>query len=51
MNGVRILLNDLPRLRVDQPAIAVEDRDGDCVAAGGAAAFLRSLGFGRFEPA
>jgi hypothetical protein len=37
---VRVGLDDLPGHRVDQPAVAVEDRDDDRVAAGGALAFL-----------
>ena len=49
VDGVGVLLDDLPRLGVDQPAIAVEDGDGDRVAAGGALAFLGGHGFGGFE--
>src|SRR6476619_7101131 len=40
MHGMRILFNDLPGLRVDQPAVAIEDRDRDGLAAGGALALL-----------
>src|SRR5438067_3677525 len=33
---MRILLDDLAGHRIDEPAIAIEDRDDDVIAAGGA---------------
>ncbi len=49
MNRVGVLLDDLAGLGVDEAAVAVEDGDGDLVAAGGALAFLSGHGFGGFE--
>ena len=41
VNGMRVLLDDLAGLGVDQPAVTVQNRDGDVVAAGGALPVLR----------
>jgi hypothetical protein len=49
VDGVGVLLDDLPRLGVDQPAVAVEDGDGDVVAAGGALPVLGRHRLGGFE--
>ena len=49
MHRMRILLDDLPRLGVDQSAIAIENRNGDGLAAGRALPILRRHRFGRFK--
>jgi hypothetical protein len=50
VDRVRVLLDDLAGLRVDQPAVPVEDRDRDRVAAGRALALLGGHRLGGFEP-
>jgi len=49
VDGVGVLRDDLSGAWVDEAAIAVEDGDGDVLAAGWALAFLGGHGFSRFE--
>ena len=51
VDGVGILFDDLAGFGIDQAAVAVEDGDGDLVAAGGALAVLCGHGFGGLETA
>jgi len=45
MHRVRVLLDDLARFRINEPAVAVADGNSDGVATGGALSFLSAHPF------